>query len=78
VRKKLIRRRTAKESRREVCISVSPRGAALVEDVLARRRAAIDSILARMPPSAHAPLARGLKAFVDAGAGLEQVSATVG
>jgi hypothetical protein len=31
-----------------------------------------------MPPSAHAPLARGLKAFVDAGAGLEQVSATVG
>lgn len=66
VRKKLIRRRQAKESRREVCISVSPSGAALVEEVVARRRAAIDTILHRMSPNAQAPLARGLRAFVTA------------
>lgn len=76
VRKKLVRRRTATASRREVCISLSPRGAELVEDVLARRRAGIDSILARMPPSAHPPLRRGLGAFVDASASGEETSAT--
>lgn len=66
VRKKLIRRRQAKESRREVCISVSTSGAALVEEVMARRRAAIDTILERMSPAVQAPLARGLRAFVAA------------
>lgn len=77
VHKKLIRRRTAKESRREVCISMSPKGAALVEDVVARRRAAIDSVLARMPASAQAPLGRGLKAFVDASRDVEDASAAL-
>lgn len=67
VGKKLIRRRRAKTSRREVCLSVSPTGAALVEEVMTRRRAAIEGLLDRMPPSAHVPLAQGLGALVAAG-----------
>lgn len=66
VRKKLVRRRQPKESRREVCIGVSASGARLVADVLDRRRAAIEDLLARVPPAAHRPLAEGLKAFVEA------------
>lgn len=67
VAKKLIRRRRAKTSRREVCLSVSPTGAALVEEVMARRRAGIETLLDRMPPHAHVPLAQGLGALVAAG-----------
>ncbi len=66
VRKNLIRRRPAKESRREVCLTVSPSGAALVGDALERRREAIAAIVANMPALARGPLAEGLKALVEA------------
>ncbi len=66
VRKGLIRRRHGRQNRRVVCISISPSGGALVDEVLSRRRAEIAAIVADMPPGQHGRLAGSLRAFVAA------------
>jgi DNA-binding MarR family transcriptional regulator len=49
VRKGLVRRRTPRDDRREVRLSLTPAGQALVAEVTARRRADIAEIMARIP-----------------------------
>lgn len=46
VRKGLVRRRTARDDRREIRLSLTPAGQALVAEVTARRRAEITELLA--------------------------------
>jgi DNA-binding MarR family transcriptional regulator len=66
VDKRLVRRRTARESRREVTLSLTPAGAALVADAIARRRDAIGGILSHMPAARRRQLVEALQAFVAA------------
>ena len=66
VRKRLIRRRHGRDNRRQVSISVSPTGAALVAEVVARRRQGIADVLARLDARERAEVAGGLAAFIRA------------
>jgi DNA-binding MarR family transcriptional regulator len=50
VRKGLVRRRTPRDDRREVRLSLTPAGQALVAEVTARRRAEIAELLAGISP----------------------------
>ena len=52
VARKLIRRVTATDDRREITLSLAPRGRDLVADVTVRRRDEITAIVARVPESA--------------------------
>ncbi len=63
----LVDRRASPDSGREVRIEVTPTGRALVDDVTARRRAAIAEIVARMPPDRRRAMVAGLRAFTEAG-----------
>lgn len=54
------------DSRREVLICLTPRGQALVDDVAARRRAELGSILARLTPAERASVELALGRFADA------------
>src|SRR5690606_28707541 len=63
----LVDRRASPDSGREVRIQVTPAGRALVDDVTARRRAAIAEIVARMPPDRRRAMGAGLRAFTEAG-----------
>ena len=49
VRKDLVRRRTARDDRREVRLSLTPAGQALVAEVTRRRRADIGELLGSIP-----------------------------
>lgn len=49
VRKRLVRRRTSREDRREVRVSLAPAGRELVAEVTRRRRAEIARILSQIP-----------------------------
>lgn len=49
VRKRLVRRRTSRDDRREIRLSLTTAGQALVAEVTARRRAEIAQLLARIP-----------------------------
>jgi DNA-binding MarR family transcriptional regulator len=59
-------RRTAEESRREVFVHPTPRGAALVEDVLARRRDEYRGILRRLSIAERSSLVAASKALTRA------------
>lgn len=63
----LVDRRASPDSGREVRIRLTPAGRALVEDVTARRRAAIAEVVARMPPARRRAMVEGLRAFTEAG-----------
>jgi DNA-binding MarR family transcriptional regulator len=58
--------RAAGENRREVCITVTAAGAALVAEATGKRRAEIREIVRRMPVPLRARLAEGLQAFREA------------
>ena len=63
VRKELIRRDSAPESRREVELYVTARGTALVDEVTARRRRDIARIVAKMPREHRTELTAALHQF---------------
>ncbi|MEU3465234.1 MarR family transcriptional regulator [Streptomyces sp. NPDC006733] len=56
------------ESRREVRLRLSGRGAKFLEELRARRREQLSQVLVLMPPSARAALLSGLRAFQHAAA----------
>ncbi|MEV7416061.1 MarR family transcriptional regulator [Streptomyces sp. NPDC089919] len=66
----LVRRSRATTSRREVELSLSRQGQAVLADARALRSARTAEVLARMSPQDRRALADGLTAFRDAAAGL--------
>ena len=63
----LINREANPESRRELVVSLSDTGSAVVRDVTRRRRAEIARVVARMPVTSRRGLVRALVAFTEAG-----------
>ncbi|MFE3545785.1 MarR family winged helix-turn-helix transcriptional regulator [Nocardia sp. NPDC059177] len=63
----LVERRPNPESRRELVIELTRRGAAAVQAVVAHRRQEIAAVVARMPAPDRAGLVRALTAFSTAG-----------
>ncbi len=66
IAKGLIERMTSTESRREVTVTLSTAGQALVRSVTARRRKEIRRIVDRLDPGAEARLIDALAEFADA------------
>ncbi|HEY3685983.1 MAG TPA: MarR family transcriptional regulator [Streptosporangiaceae bacterium] len=63
----LVDRRVNPANRRETALRLTIAGRRIVDDVTARRRAEIASIVARMPAEHRHDLVRALRAFTDAG-----------
>lgn len=63
----LVSREANPASRRELVVSLTDAGAAVVREVMRRRRAEITRIVSRMAPTARRGLVRALNAFTDAG-----------
>ncbi|MTD52633.1 MarR family winged helix-turn-helix transcriptional regulator [Amycolatopsis pithecellobii] len=63
----LVNREANPASRRELVVSLTGTGAAVVRDVTQRRRKEISRIVGRMAPSTRRGLVRALNAFTDAG-----------
>jgi len=61
-----IERASAEESRREVHVTLSDRGRALVTDVTDRRRTQIVRVLTSLPDSDRAAVRRGMELFAGA------------
>lgn len=59
-------RESSPTSRREVVVTASDKGAALVEDVMQRRKDELRVILADLPPSRREQVQRSLGAFASA------------
>jgi DNA-binding MarR family transcriptional regulator len=66
LRKELIRRHRARADRREVQVSITPAGRAVVDEATARRRALLAEILGRLTPAEQASVAQALQAFATA------------
>jgi DNA-binding MarR family transcriptional regulator len=66
VRKGLVRRRTAREDRREVRLYLTSEGNDLVTEVTRRRRDEIATLLERIPPASQRALVDLFDAFADA------------
>jgi DNA-binding MarR family transcriptional regulator len=66
VTKGLIDRATSAESRREVVVTLTPAGQALIRAVTARRRAEIVTIMARLTPTQRTRLADAFSVFAAA------------
>lgn len=64
---KLVTRRINPANRREVVLRLTPAGRQVVDEVTARRREEIATIVRRMAPRPRAGLVRALRAFADAG-----------
>lgn len=63
----LVSRRANPADRRENLLSVTPEGRRTVEEVMARRRAEVAGIVARMAPEQRTALVEALTAFTAAG-----------
>lgn len=63
----LVRRAANPASRRELVVSLTEKGEAVVQQVTQRRRAEIARIVGRMAPTTRQGLVRALNAFADAG-----------
>ena len=63
----LISREANPASRRELVVTLTETGSAVVREVTQRRRAEITRIVSRMPASTRRGLVRALTAFTDAG-----------
>ena len=63
----LVSREANPASRRELVVSLTETGAAVVREVTRRRRAEITRIVGRMPTTARSGLVRALNAFTEAG-----------
>lgn len=66
LRKGLIRRHRARADRREVQVSITAAGRAVVDQATARRRELIAGILARLPAGHQSAVAAALTAFAEA------------
>jgi DNA-binding MarR family transcriptional regulator len=66
LRKDLIRRHRARADRREVQVSITAAGRAVVDDATARRRELLAEILGRLPARRQAAIAAALGEFADA------------
>jgi len=66
LRKGLIRRHRARADRREVQVSITAAGRAVVDDATARRRALLAEILGRLTPAQQSAVAGALQAFAAA------------
>lgn len=73
---KLVNRRVDTQDRRSIVLSLSKKGAALVERLMAERRAVFTSIAASMSPRDQAALTRGLSAFLRAADAASEVDGT--
>jgi DNA-binding MarR family transcriptional regulator len=62
-----VARRVNPDSRREVLLRLTGTGALIVDEVTARRRGEISSIITRMRPEDRSGLVRALRAFAEAG-----------
>lgn len=76
VRKGLARRRVNSRNRREVTMSLTSSGRALVREVTRRRRSEIASIMARVPARQRVAIIEALTAFRDA-TGEDELSSTI-
>jgi len=63
----LVDRRTNPDNRRESALRLTDSGRRIVDDVTARRREEIATIVARMPADQRRGLVTALRAFTDAG-----------
>jgi DNA-binding MarR family transcriptional regulator len=66
VARRLVRRASSTQSRREVVITLTPSGRRLVDAVTARRRIEISEIVARIPTRERATMVHALHALGDA------------
>jgi DNA-binding MarR family transcriptional regulator len=66
VKRGLVERRSPPESRREVLVSLTRAGHALLGSVTAKRQAEIDGIMARLSAKQRAAVADAFVAFADA------------
>jgi DNA-binding MarR family transcriptional regulator len=66
VAKRLVRRSPARDSRREIVVSLQSRGRNLVEKVTTVRRREIAAIVARVPTELWNPAVIALTAFAEA------------
>ncbi len=66
LRKGLIRRYRARADRREVQVSITAAGRAVVDEATARRRALLAEILGRLTPAQQSAVAGALQAFAAA------------
>ncbi|MGH3406337.1 MAG: MarR family transcriptional regulator [Streptosporangiaceae bacterium] len=66
LRKGLIRRHRARADRREVQVSITTVGRAVVDEATARRRALLAEILGRLTPARQSAVADALQAFAAA------------
>ena len=78
VRKCLIRREPSAVSRREVTVSISDRGAAIVDAVTRRRRRALAGILKAVPTEERSTLVASLRAFGSAAGDVPEQAWTLG
>lgn len=76
VRQRLVRRVVDRSNRREINISLSPKGQALVREVTERRRREIAQIMRRVPAAQRAMIVEALTVFQTA-AGEDPLVATV-
>ena len=76
VRQRLVRRSADRANRREIIVSLSPKGRALVDEVTRRRRREIAQIMRRVPPPQRAMIVEALTVFQEA-AGEDPLVATV-
>jgi DNA-binding MarR family transcriptional regulator len=63
----MVRRDTHADDRREVLLTLTPAGQAVVDEVTARRREEITGIVGRLPADERGNLVRALSAFAEAG-----------
>lgn len=66
LRKGLIRRHRARADRREVQVSITAAGRAVVDEATARRRALLAGILGRLTPAEQSAVASAFRAFAAA------------
>jgi DNA-binding MarR family transcriptional regulator len=76
VRQRLVKRTVDRSNRREIVISLSPKGRELVHAVTRRRRREIAQIMRRVPPSRRDMIVEALTVFQEA-AGEDPLVATV-
>ncbi|MEV4289401.1 MarR family transcriptional regulator [Nonomuraea bangladeshensis] len=62
----LVRRSHDEEDRRELTLSLTPSGRALIEELQQLRRDDLARVLSEMPPAGRIALLRGLQAFAEA------------
>jgi DNA-binding MarR family transcriptional regulator len=74
----LVDRHPAPDSRREVQLTLTPRGRQLVDDVTARRRAELAGIVARIPAAARGTTVEAMRTFAEAAGEIPEQAWSIG